>query len=203
MHHNTKRPRSPVRQKSSNVARPLVLGKTPIIPKNTTLAAVPAILPAKSNVSAAPSAKLTTLPESDHGSKQEATKFNPQEFVKQYATRNTYDICMIKKFIGKKILIPAKGLLLTPKMREDAKHIKAALLVSDSNTKFPKSIIMHVVCVQGTMVIVNGYANYLAICSVSYKDIEANDTLKHTEIKLVQLPKVSNGELRILLDYFA
>lgn len=200
MHHNTKRPRSPVRQKSSNVAKPLVLGKTPIIPKNTTPTTMPTI-PSVKNTSVAPSAKPTTLPESDQVSKQEATKFNPQEFVKQYATRNTYDICMIKKFIGKKILIPAKGLLLTPKMREDAKHIKAALLVSD--TKFPKSIIMHVVCVQGTMVIVNGYANYLAICSVSYKDIEANDTLKHTEIKLVQLPKVSNGELRILLDYFA
>lgn len=195
MHHNTKRPRSPTRQKSATATKPIVLGKQSI---TQSLIKAPSVgHTPKTNLSTAPSDTKTQ--DSIHAQ----PKFNPHEFVKQQATRNVYDICMIKKFIGKKILIPAKGLLITPKIRDEAKLIKAALLVQEPQSKLPKSIIMHVICIQGTMVIVNGYSNYLAIGSISYKDIETNDALKHTEIKLVQYPKVSNSELRILLDYFA
>lgn len=130
-------------------------------------------------------------------------KFNPQEFVRTNATRNSYDICMIKKFIGKKILIPAKGVIITPKIKEDAKMIKAHLLTNTTpHESHHRHIILHVVCISGTMHIINGYSNYLAISAISYKDIEDNSVLRSTEIKLVQLPKVSNSEMRALLEYF-
>lgn len=136
---------------------------------------------------------------SGHSESKAVLKFEPNSFIKQNATRNSYDICMIKKFIGKKILIPVKGLLLTPKVKEDAKSVKHALL-SQTNQK---NITMHAICINGTMHIVSGYSSYIAISSISYKDIEANTYLQNTEIKLVLLPKITNANLKILLDYLA
>jgi hypothetical protein len=130
-----------------------------------------------------------------------ATIFDPQVFIRQNGIRNTYDICVIKKFIGKKILIPAKHLILTVKIKEDAKNIKSVLLEKNSST--PKNLIMHVVCINGTMNVINGYHYYLALNSISYKDIDANEHMKNIEIKLVQLPKVSNIELHKLIEYFS
>ena len=105
---------------------------------------------------------------------------------------------MIKKFIGKKILIPAKGIMLTQKIKTDAKNIKTQLL-TDNNSK---NLIMHVVCINGIMYIINGYQHYMAINSIAYKDIESNEQLKNIDIKIVQLPKVSNIELQKLIEYF-
>jgi hypothetical protein len=105
---------------------------------------------------------------------------------------------MIKKFIGKKILIPAKGILLTQKIKTDAKNIKIQIL-NDNNCK---TLIMHVVCINGIMYIINGYSYYIAINSIAYKDIETNNILKNIDIKLVQLPKVSSIELQKLIEYF-
>jgi hypothetical protein len=126
------------------------------------------------------------------------SKFSPVEYIKQNATRNLYDICIIKKLIGKKILIPAKGLILTNKIKQDAKIVKQQILTQDSI----KNIIIHVVCINGIMNIINGYHNYLALNSFSYKEVEINDKLKKIEVKVIQLPKVSNIELKQLIDYF-
>jgi hypothetical protein len=220
MHHNTKRPKSPVRHKSIP-ARPIVIGKiskaehidradhlgkvdrSAKIDKHAESELTVAALNAKLNAvsdgkqSAAASA-IHKHPVAGSAMQKQHSAFNPQEFIKQNAVRNTYDICMIKKFIGKKLLIPAKGLLLTPKVKDEAKHIKAALLANENQ----KNIILHVVCINGTMHIINGYSNYLAIGAISYKDIDTNLNLRNTEIKLIQLPKLSNAELRILLEYF-
>jgi hypothetical protein len=124
--------------------------------------------------------------------------FNPKEFIRNNSIRNSYDICIIKKFIGKKILIPAKGIVITPKIKLDAKNIKAQLLSSDNC----KNLIMHVVCINGIMHIINGFHYYLALNSIAYKDIETNQQLKNIDIKIVQLPKVSNIELQKLIEYF-
>lgn len=128
--------------------------------------------------------------------------FEPQEFIKKNSTRNSYDIYVIKKLIGKKILVPSKDILLTNKIKDDAKKIKLLLLdninLSKSNQK---NIIIHVVCVSGIMYVISGYQNYLALNLITYKDIESNEHLNSLEVRLIQLPKVSSLELHQLIEY--
>jgi hypothetical protein len=142
--------------------------------------------------------------------------FNPQDFIRQNSVRNSYDILVIKKFIGKKILIPCKDLLLTDKIKDDAKDVKNMLMSNDvldqsrpavqpsANQSRPAAasrITMHVVCINGIMHIIGGMHNYIAINTISYKDIETNEKIRNVDIKLVQLPKVSNQEIRQLIEY--
>jgi hypothetical protein len=128
--------------------------------------------------------------------------FDPHEFIKKNSTRNSYDIHVIKKLIGKKILVPSKDILLTNKIKEDAKKIKLLLLDATNLSKgTQKNIIIHVVCVNGIMYVISGYHNYLAINAITYKDIESNEHLSSLEIRLIQLPKVSSLELRQLIEY--
>lgn len=143
-----------------------------------------------------PTIKKPTEPPTINGTT--ISVFDPKEFIRLNGTRNSYDICVIKKLIGKKILIPAKGMLATSKVKSDAKAAKTQLLSKDGC----KNLVMHVVCINGTMHIINGYHNYLALSSITYKDIDMHEQLKRTEIKIVQLPKVSNVELQQLIDYF-
>ena len=126
--------------------------------------------------------------------------FIPQTYIKNNKICNIYDLCTIKRMIGKKIIIPAKELVLSADIRADAKHCKHILL-NESFQEHHKIITIYVMTNNGIMYVINGYSYFLAINSISYKELERHPSLSNLEIKIIKVPKVSSIDVLKLIDY--
>lgn len=85
--------------------------------------------------------------------------------------RNQFGLMHIKKLIGKKLLIPWKGLTITDKDKKSSININKNL-IDLAKQKNYKNIILTVVSVNGVLYIIKGIDRYLAINQISYKDIK-------------------------------
>lgn len=131
-------------------------------------------------------------------------KFDPISFIKNNSVKNTYDMIHIKKLIGKKIIILSKIIIVNDNIKKNTKIMKEYILNKDNYcSKKPKQIIMHAILSNGILNIIGGVSFYLAINTISYKDIEQHPHLNNIDIKIIQYPKITQTNIKKIIDYLS
>lgn len=112
--------------------------------------------------------------------------------------KNTFTLIQIKKMIGKKLIVPWKGLNTPPQeVKDDAKKIKKKVVESVSQ-KGSKKIMLTTVCIKGVLNIINGIERSLAISMISYKEIQKYN-MSDIKVVIVQYPTMSQANIKKLL----
>ena len=91
---------------------------------------------------------------------------------KSKSVKNTFSLIQIKKLIGKKLILPWKGIIITDEIKQKSKQTKEKLLES---FKSGKKISISVMCVSGILHVIFGVDILLAIMSIPYTDIKKNN----------------------------
>jgi hypothetical protein len=112
--------------------------------------------------------------------------------------KNIFNLYQIKKMIGKKLIIPWKGLNTSPQeLKDSSKKIKKKILDSVSQ-KGSKKLVITTVCLSGILHIINGLDRSTAISMISYKEIEklSGDDIK---VVVIQYSKMSQASIKNLI----
>jgi hypothetical protein len=112
--------------------------------------------------------------------------------------KNTFTIIQVKKMIGKKLIVPWKGLNIPPQeLKENAKKV-AKKIVESSAQKGSKKLVLTTVCINGILNVICGLERSTAISMISYKEI---DKLNTSEIRIIiiQYPKMSQANIKNLI----
>jgi hypothetical protein len=113
--------------------------------------------------------------------------------------KNTFTIIQVKKMIGKKLIVPWKGLNIPPQeLKENAKKVIKKIIES-SHQKGTKKLVLTTVCINGILNIIGGLERYTAISMISYKEIEKLDTLGEICVIIIQHPKISQANIKNLI----
>jgi hypothetical protein len=111
--------------------------------------------------------------------------------------RNAFTLIQIKKMLGKKLIIPWKGLNVPPaELKEEAKKTKKKII--DSHKDPTKKIIITTVCINGVLNIIGGLDRAAAISLFSYKDLE-NAELAETRVIISQYPRMAQADIKNLI----
>lgn len=126
----------------------------------------------------------------------------PSQSIKtKYASqifKNTYDIFQIKRLIGKKLLILWKDSLNNKEKIYQSKKIKDILLKDTTDKN--KNIVFSAVCDNGILHVISNIEYYLALVSISYKEIETSSICKSISITIIQYPKMPISDIKVLIS---
>lgn len=112
--------------------------------------------------------------------------------------KNTFTLIQIKKMIGKKLIVPWKGLTVSPaELKEEAKKAKQKIMDS-SDKKTSKKIVITTVCINGVLNIIGGLERSMAISMISYKEITKNN-LSDIRVVISQYSKMSQANIKNLI----
>ncbi len=112
--------------------------------------------------------------------------------------KNIFPLEQVKKMIGKKLIIPISGLIITIQDKNNAKVLKTKILenISEKVVK-SKNIIITVMYNGGILNVFKQIEVYLAICSISYKEMaNVGDNIM---ITIHQYPKLTKTELKKIM----
>lgn len=113
-------------------------------------------------------------------------------------TKNTFNLMQVKKMIGKKLIVPWKGLNIPPQeLKDKAKKIKKKIIDSVSQ-KGTKKLVLTTVCINGVLNIINGLERSNAISMISYKEIQKLN-MSDIKVVIVQYPKLSQTNIKNLI----
>ncbi len=110
--------------------------------------------------------------------------------------KNNFNLYQIKRLIGKKLLIVSSLIPITIQMKNSSKIIKSKILDVSGNSI--KNLIITTTCSNGILYVIKNVENFLAISSISYKEI---DSLQNTNINvvIVQYQKLSKKEIKDII----
>ena len=113
--------------------------------------------------------------------------------------KNVFTFLQIKKMIGKKLIIPWKGLTISPQeLKDNAKKMKKKIMESALQTGGNKKIVLTTVCINGVLNIVNGIDRSTAISMISYKEMQKLD-MSDIKIIVVQYPQMSQAGIKNII----
>jgi hypothetical protein len=111
--------------------------------------------------------------------------------------KNTFTIIQVKKMIGKKLIVPWKGLNTPPQeLKENAK--KVAKKIIESSSQGAKKLVITTVCINGILNVICGLERSTAISMISYKEIEKLNTSEICII-IIQHPNMSQANIKNLI----
>jgi len=112
--------------------------------------------------------------------------------------KNTFTLIQIKKMIGKKLIVPWKGLNTPPQeVKDNAKKVKKKIIESLSQ-KGSKKIMLTTVCINGVLNIISGMERSMAISMISYKEISKHN-MSDIRVVIVQYAKMSQANIKNLI----
>ena len=120
--------------------------------------------------------------------------------VKYNIIKNNFTICQIKKMIGKKLLSISPLIISNIQDKNSSKNIKVKILEGlTDKSKSAKNLIITTVCTNGILYVIKNIDIFLAINSISYKELE---TFKNNDINVVMLqyPQMSKSEIKELIN---
>ena len=113
--------------------------------------------------------------------------------------KNTFNIIQIKKMLGKKLIVPWKGLNNSPvALKEESRKFKKKILDSVKDPHGVKKIVITTVCLGGVMNVVSGLERAVAISMFSYKDLE-DDIISDIKVVVSQYPRMSQADIKNLI----
>lgn len=112
--------------------------------------------------------------------------------------KNNFSMYQIKKMIGKKLLLPWVGLNINIQIKNSSKVIKSKIL-ENMSTNSVKNLILTTVENQGILYVIKNLETYLAINSVSYKEMESMQLSENINIIIIQYPKLSKSDIKLLI----
>jgi hypothetical protein len=114
--------------------------------------------------------------------------------------KNSFPIQQVKKMIGKKLIVPLPSLTVTVQEKNSAKLIKTKLLdveinKNEKSTTKKKNLILTAMCNNGVLYVFKNIDMFLAINSISYKEL--NDGVgDNITVIIHQYPKLTKTELK-------
>ena len=112
--------------------------------------------------------------------------------------KNIFNLIQVKKMIGKKLIIPWKGINKPPQeINYNARKVKKKILESAKNEKF-KKIILSAICLNGVLNIINGLDRCMALSMISYKEIQKNN-MENMNVIILQYPKMSQKNIKNII----
>jgi uncharacterized protein YqhQ len=116
---------------------------------------------------------------------------------KQRSVKNTFSFVQFKKLIGKKLIIPWKGIIISDDIRQKAKKIKEKIKESAKTSK-QKNIILSAMLINGILHIIFGIDILVAIMGISYTEIKKYNIDSNVEV--IQYPKIPKLDIQKLLE---
>ena len=110
--------------------------------------------------------------------------------------KNTFTLYQVKKMIGKKLIMPWNNITISIQDKNSSKFIKSKVL--ETSTK--KNIILTTMCVQGILYVIKNIDMYLAIHSISYKELE-DFNCNDISVIVIQYSKMNKTEVLNLINY--
>ncbi len=115
-------------------------------------------------------------------------------------TKNTFPLQQVKKMIGKKLIVPMPNLIVTIQDKNNAKILRSKIMDSaqekTASTK-QRNLVLTTMYNVGILYVFKHIDVYLAISSISYKDMNAiGDT---TLVVVQQYPKLTKHELKKIM----
>lgn len=107
--------------------------------------------------------------------------------------KNQFSLYQVKKMIGKKLIVLPPNLVMTIQDKNNAKLLKQKIIESGK-----KNLILTVMCNQGIMFLLKNIDIFMAINSISYKELE-NDNINNIIVNIIQYPKLTKNEIHALL----
>jgi hypothetical protein len=120
------------------------------------------------------------------------TRKSPKSFKKK-PIRNVYTLLQFKKHIGKKLIIPWKGMGVNID-REAISKIKTQIM----NEPNKKTITITCVCMGGILYVINGIEKYMGVNTISYDEIKKKN-LKDVPIVIIQYMDLSQSEIKKMI----
>ena len=111
--------------------------------------------------------------------------------------KNTFTVYQIKKMIGKKLIILFSPQILPPNIKTLVKNIKAKIL---ENKRKNTVITFTVVCIKGILYVIKNMEYFLAINSISYKEIDKLDIEKRIGVVIHQYPFMTKSEIKKIIN---
>lgn len=115
--------------------------------------------------------------------------------------KNNFTIYQIKKMIGKKII------LISPLITADSNHknlskiIKSKILENISDIKLGvKNLIITTVCSNGILYVIKNIEVFLAINSISYKELDTYKNNNDINILVLQYPQMPKSEIKEIIQ---
>ena len=116
--------------------------------------------------------------------------------------RNTFTLIQIKKMLGKKLIIPWKGLNSSPaELKEEAKKSKKKIIESlkdGDKAQSSKKLVITTICINGVMNIIGGLDRAVAISLFSYKELEKN-SISDIKVVISQYPRMPQVDIKNLI----
>lgn len=113
---------------------------------------------------------------------------------KSKCIKNTFSVYQTKKLIGKKLIIPWKGIIITDEIKQKSKKTKDTLMES---FKKKKVISLTAMCISGILHIIYGIDILLAIMNISYTDIKKYN-IGTCHIEILQYPKLPKSDIQTI-----
>lgn len=111
------------------------------------------------------------------------------------SVKNSFSIYQIKKMIGKKLLIIHPIISAHNQLKSSSKNIKEKIL---DNTNSAKNLVLTATCNSGILFVFKNIDTFLAINSVSYKELESNKNID-INVVIVQYSNLTKQEVKELL----
>jgi hypothetical protein len=112
--------------------------------------------------------------------------------------KNTFTIIQVKKMIGKRLIVPWKGLNIPPQeLKENAKKI-VKKIVDSTFDKGSKKLVLTTICINGILNVICGLERSTAISMISYKEIEKLNT-SEILVVIIQHPKMSQANIKKII----
>ena len=113
--------------------------------------------------------------------------------------KNTFTLIQIKKMMGKKLIVPWKGLNTSPaSLKDESKKFKKKITDSVKDPTGAKKIVITTVCINGVMNVISGLDRAVAISLFSYKELEKN-SISDIKVVISQYPRMSQADIKNLI----
>jgi hypothetical protein len=109
--------------------------------------------------------------------------------------KNNFTIYQIKKMIGKKLIIPWPGSVITIQEKNLSRNTKNKIL--DAVGK--KNLVITTFCSHGVLYVIRNMDIYLALNLISYKELEGMNN--EINVTIIQYPKLSKSEIKSILNH--
>jgi hypothetical protein len=116
---------------------------------------------------------------------------------KQKSVTNTFSFVQIKKLIGKKLIIPWKGIIISDDIKQKSKKIKEKI-IENAKVCRQKNITLSSMLINGILHVIFGIDVLLAIMSISYTEIKKYNI--ESNIDVIQYPKIHKLDIHKLLE---
>jgi hypothetical protein len=115
---------------------------------------------------------------------------------KQKSVKNTFSFIQIKKLIGKKLIIPWNGIIISDCINQKAKKIKEKIIENVKGRQ--KNMILSAMLINGILHVIFGIEVLISIMSISYTEIKKYNI--DSNIEVIQYPKIPKLDIHKLLE---